>query len=206
MKQFGGFAVVKDPYSNAGQGVYIITSEAELDDFMAQEYHYDQFIVQSLIGDSNWSSVRHNNYYYHIGTVPTRQKQRIYVADIRMMVYSSPAGFRPCAIYSRRAHAPLRKTVDAPGHAREMLCTNLSYKQDGQWQSDTQRLLLVDEHDFNTIGIGLDDLIEAYIQTILSVSAIDQMCQQLLNKNNKFKRRLFGSLNSDAALLDEIVL
>ena len=59
VQKFGGKAVIKNPYSNAGQGVFTITNQKELDDFMATDYAYDQFIVQSLIGHYDWSS--HND-------------------------------------------------------------------------------------------------------------------------------------------------
>ena len=86
-----------------------------------------------------------------------------------------------------------------------MLGTNLSSKLgDNEWSSDTNRLLLMDRRDFNKLGIGLDDLIEAYIQTVLSTIAIDQMAQKLFNSKGKFSRRLFGSLNDDPTLLSEI--
>jgi len=49
VKSMGGHAVIKIPYSNAGQGVYTITNQSELDAFMAEEHHYDKFIVQSLV-------------------------------------------------------------------------------------------------------------------------------------------------------------
>lgn len=35
---------------------------------------------------------------------------------------------------------------------------------DGSWGTETERLLLMDSRDFNRIGIGVDDLIEAYMQ------------------------------------------
>lgn len=38
----GGHAVLKVPYSNAGQGVYTITNQAELNDFLTQDHHYDK--------------------------------------------------------------------------------------------------------------------------------------------------------------------
>ena len=46
----GGHAVVKVPYSNAGQGVYTITCPEELANFMAEDSRYDKYIVQSLVG------------------------------------------------------------------------------------------------------------------------------------------------------------
>jgi hypothetical protein len=116
-----------------------------------------------------------------------------------------------------------------------MLGTNLSIKKPtGEWGSESQRLLLMDRKDFNILGIGIDDLIDAYIQTVLSVIAIDKMCIRLMNpsrlmrsgivsrsqsqekikpchelqKSGKeiFDYELFESLNPDKALLDEIWL
>ena len=44
--------------------------------------------------------------------------------------------------------------------------------EDGSWRTQTERLLLMDSRDFNSVGIGLDDLIEAYMQTCLCVSRL----------------------------------
>ena len=52
---FRGKAVIKVPYSNCGQGVYTIINQRELDDFMLTEHCYDKFILQSLVGNVNWS-------------------------------------------------------------------------------------------------------------------------------------------------------
>lgn len=203
VQKFGGKAVIKNPYSNAGQGVYTITSERELEAFMAEEHSYDQFIVQSLIGHYNWSSHSEQGRFYHIGTVPNK-KNNIYVADLRVMIYSSPKGFQPCAIYARRAKAPLEEAV--PEGSWDVLGTNLSVKiGENEWDSDTNRLMLMDRKDFNALGIGIDDLIEAFIQTVLSVVAIDKMAQNLLNKKGQFRQKLFRSLDNDESLLREIM-
>jgi hypothetical protein len=86
-----------------------------------------------------------------------------------------------------------------------MLGTNLSYKKDdGSWETDTNRLVLMDRRDFNKLGIGIDDLIEAYIQTVLSMVAIDKMSQTLFNSQGKFRMKLFKSLNNDESLINEI--
>lgn len=203
VKKFGGRAVIKNPYSNAGQGVYTITSEEELNRFMEEEHSYDQFIVQSLIGHYNWSSTGSEGRYFHVGTIPNK-KGNIYIADLRMMVYSSPQGFLPCAIYARKARKPLASEV--PNNSWEVLGTNLSVKvSENSWDSDTSRLMLMDQKDFNSLGIGMDDLIEAYIQTVLSIVAIDKMAQNLINKKGGFRLKLFKSLDNDQALLSEIV-
>jgi hypothetical protein len=80
-----------------------------------------------------------------------------------------------------------------------MLGTNLSYRdKHGEWSTDTNRLILMDRRDFNHLGIGLDDLIEGYIQTVLSTIAIDKIAQNLTNHRGQFNARLFASINDDA--------
>tara|TARA_R110000868_G_scaffold72133_1_gene210373 strand:+ start:1011 stop:2447 length:1437 start_codon:yes stop_codon:yes gene_type:complete len=205
IKRFGGFAVIKNPYSNAGQGVFTITSELELEEFMEMDHDYDQFIVQSLIGHAKWSSQTDQGKYFHIGTVPNK-KGEIYVADLRMMVYSTPQGFRPAALYARKTRAPLTEHLETGQSSWELLGTNLSIKKGkDQWDSDTHRLMLMDRKDFNNLGIGLDDLIEAYIQAVLAVTAIDKMSEALISAKGAFKMKLFKSLNHDPVLCAEIV-
>lgn len=205
VKKMGGHAVIKVPYSNAGQGVYTIVNEAELKRFMEMDFDYDLFIVQSLIGNYHWSSNSSTGKFYHVGTIPN-QKNQTYVADIRMMVSATENGMRPLCTYARRSELPLIDHISDGTDSWKMLGTNLSYKNpDGSWGSDTNRLMLMDRRDFNRLGIGLDDMIEAYIQTVLSTMAIDKMAQTLVNKQGKFRMRLFKSLNDDAGLINEIM-
>lgn len=204
IKKFGGKAVIKNPYSNAGQGVFTVTNENELNQFMEQEHPYDQFIVQALIGHYEWSSTSDFGRFFHIGTVPNK-KGNIFIADLRVMVYSSPDGFFPCAIYARKAKAPLEAKY--PENSWDVLGTNLSVKLgENKWDSDTSRLMLMDRKDFNTLGIGTDDLIEAYIQTVLSIVAIDKMAQNLISSKGSFRKKLFQSLDNDESLMKEIML
>lgn len=204
--KLGGQAVVKNPYSNAGQGVYTIVNQAELDRFMAMEFEYDLFIVQSLIGNFNWSSSTSRGKFYHVGTLPNRRGET-FAADIRMMVCASKDGFKPLSIYSRRARKPLIDHLVDGGDSWEMLGTNLSIKrEDGGWDSDTNRLMLMDRKDFNRVGVSLDDMIEGYVQTILSTIAVDKMARNLFNVKGRFRRKLFASLNNDPSLLNEILL
>lgn len=205
IERLGGVGVVKDPYSNAGQGVYTITSQTELAAFMATEQRYDRFIVQALVGNSGWSSQGTSGRLFHVGTVPNRHRQ-IFAADLRCMIVGGRAGFEPVAIYSRRARVPLQREPLGGVDSWAMLGTNLSVKlPDGGWSSDTDRLMLMDIRDFNRVGIGLDDLVEAYLQTVMSVVAIDEMAKQLVTKSRKFRRRMFSSLNSDRSMSEEIL-
>lgn len=203
VKRMGGVAVVKVPYSNAGQGVYTITSQRELDAFMALDQRYDQFIVQALIGNVGWSSRSAHGRLYHVGTVPDRQGN-IHVADLRVMVGCGEEGFFPVALYARRARQPLADALTEESDSWQMLGTNLSIKQQDSWDTDTDRLLLMDSRNFNRLGLGFDDLVEAYIQTVLSVTAIDDMCQRLLTSKGRFRRKLFSSINPDPMLVSEI--
>ncbi|SAL95646.1 hypothetical protein [Absidia glauca] len=203
IQSMGGHAVLKVPYSNAGQGVYTITNEDELDNFLKQDHHYDKFIVQSLVGNASWSSVTRSGKFYHVGTIPNK-KSNTFVSDLRMMVTGSSQGFRPICIYGRKARLPLTGELDPHANTWDMLGTNLSVKlPDGGWTTDTSRLILMDRKDFNQLGLGIDDLIDAYIQTVLAVIAIDRMSIRLM-ENGTFDYQLFQSLNPDNALLHEI--
>ena len=202
VNRFGGNAVVKIPYSNAGVGVYTIVGDDELDAFMATEQKYDQFIVQALVGNHRWSSITRRGRLYQVGTVPNKRGE-IYVADLRMMVCAGKDGFRPLAVYARRAAAPLPQGRKA-GPSWDVLGTNLSTKTGDGWATDADRLMLMDRRDFNQLGLGLDDLVEAYIQTVLSAIAIDKLAQTLISQKGKLRRKLFRSLNDDPTLIEEL--
>jgi hypothetical protein len=77
---------------------------------------------------------------------------------------------------------------------------------ENKWESDTNRLMLMDRKDFNALGVGIDDLIEAYIQTVLTITAIDKMSKTLINKKGTFRMKLFKSLDNDETLLKEIMV
>jgi len=59
--------------------------------------------------------------------------------------------------------------------------------------------------DFNSLGISMDDLIESYIATVLSVIAIDKMACRLLDPKGRFDMELFSALNPDDVLCAEIL-
>ena len=206
VKKLGGQAVVKIPYANAGQGVFTLVNEQELDAFMEKDFPYDMFIVQSLIGNYHWSSQSAEGKFYHVGTMPTKRNQS-FVADVRMMVTTMSEGLRPVAIYARRARMPLVNHLESGQDSWDVLGTNLSIlNQDGSFGSDTNRLMMMDRKDFNKLGISVDEMIEGYIQTVLALIAIDKMAEMLINSKGRLKTRLFRSLNDDEKLMDEIVL
>jgi hypothetical protein len=59
------------------------------------------------------------------------------------------------------------------------------------WDYDTNRLMIMDRRDYNKLGLELDDLIETYIQTVLSTIAIDEMCIELMNSKGEFSLKKF---------------
>ena len=204
IERMGGYGVVKVPYANAGQGVYTIASQVELDAFMALDHSYDRFIVQGLVGHPHWSSRTSRGRLFHVGTVPNKRNE-IFVADIRVMVGAGPNGFFPVALYARRTRSPLQAELDESMDSWAMLGTNLSVKrEDGSWGTEPERLLIMDSRNFNQLGLGLDDLVEAYLQTVMAVTSIDDMAQRLVNTKGQFRRRLFASLNPDPTLLAEV--
>ncbi len=204
LERFGGQAVIKNPYSNAGQGVYTVTSPLELAVFQSEEHDYNDFIVQSLIGNYNWSTTSSEGKYYHVGMIPNK-KNEIYVADLRFMIASTKDGFVPIAMYARRAEKPLKNNLEAFENSWDILGTNLSVKTPDGWDSETRRLKLMDNKDFNQLGLSLDSLIEAYIQSVLSTIAIDKMADQLIGSKKSLKRKLFHAMNGDPILMDEIM-
>lgn len=202
--QFGYKAVVKVPYGHAGQGVYIITNEKQLDAFLEIEFEYEQFIVQQLVGHPDWSSVVQDDVFFQVGTVPNKRGES-YVFDVRMMVCNTAQGFKPMVIYSRKTAKPMPSELNSKD-VNDVLITNLSsLNPDGTWKTDPSRLLLMDNRDFNKLGLSLDNLIEGYIQTVLATTAIDEMAQNLISTKGNLKRKLFRSLNDDGALMSEIL-
>ncbi|KAK4532382.1 hypothetical protein CCYA_CCYA12G3239 [Cyanidiococcus yangmingshanensis] len=216
--RLGGFAAIKVPYSNAGQGVFTITSQEEFDRFYEAESkrpnRYDKYIVQALISNHEWSSagagssatasMESYSRLYHVGTMPDK-RGHIYVSDLRMMICGGPDGFVPVGLYARRARAPLAK--EPANNSWEQLGTNLSVKVgEGLFTSESERLMLMDKKDFNLLGLSLDDLIDAFVETCLAVRAIDVMAQWLCSdRDRRFSLSLFRSVCGDDSLIREIM-
>jgi hypothetical protein len=181
--QFGKSLVVKVPDSNAGQGVYTITSDKELNDVLEilKPYQPQSYIVQELINSNYIPGKDEDKLRYHVGTIPD-EKDRSYAFDIRMMMHYTVSGTRPLAVYSRRARLPLNKPLPEDANSWELYGTNLSVKQNDGWTYDDERLLLYDMRNFGRLGLGIDELIDAFIQSALATFAIDQHAQQLFKK------------------------
>ena len=115
-------------------------------------------------------------------------------------------GFFPVAVYARRARRALPEELAPNVPSWDVLGTNLSVKNpDGSFSTQPERLLMMDSRDFQLLGIGLDDLIEAYMQTVLATAAIDRLAGKLVSRGGGFRYNLFRSLNPDAKLLAELM-
>ncbi|KAI8867536.1 hypothetical protein GQ42DRAFT_171647 [Ramicandelaber brevisporus] len=208
----GGHAVIKVPCGHSGKGVYTITNEMELADFMEEEHHYGKFIVQSLIGGAGWSSQTSKGKVFHAGTMPDQNGDK-YVYDLRIVVVTDDDGFRPVSLSARRARKPLSNdladiTVDGSS-SWEMLGTNLTGidPTDGSRTFDDDRLILMDMDGFDTLGLGMDDLIDGYIQTVLATIAIDRMSLQLQPAgSDSFDLEKFKEMNPDPVLIAELMM
>ena len=220
-------AVIKIPYSNAGQGVFTVQNKFELDEFMIDScaVAYEKFIIQELIDSA--------------GTVPSGPKSYKFVWDLRVMIAATSGGYRPLVLYARKAAAPLVSNKDewreqrddddgegirtdgetdsttsnvAGADSRSMYLTNLSEKLgENQWTTDTERLVVLDEEDFGVLGITLDGLVDGYVQAVLATVAIDKMAGRLwtaptTTTTGRFDKSAFQSLSEDAALLSEIYI
>lgn len=204
MKSLGGKAVIKVPYANAGQGVFTIINEQELEKFLKIDFSYEKFIVQELIGSSHWSLLAANDELYHVGTVPDKNGDK-FVYDLRFMVANNSGGFMPNALYARRARESLSTPYDKISNSWDVLGTNLSKKiSKNEWDTDIERLIVMDSNDFEMLGLGIDRIIESYVQTCLATIAIDKMATHLVKENGSLNLDLYRSMNGDRQLMSEI--
>lgn len=195
-------AVIKVPYDNCGKGVYTIVNDYELGKFLNADHDYEKFLIQSLCGNFKWSSGQ----YFHLGTLPNIITNDIFAFDIRMLVKSNKNGFSPVSVNFRRARKPLADNLDNMDSSWDILGTNLSMTiGKNNWKTDEERLLVMNDEDFTQLGIDIDDLIESYVQTVLAIIAIDQLCIQFYDDSNQiFDVDLFRKINPDEVLINEI--
>jgi hypothetical protein len=181
-------AVIKIPYSNAGQGVFTIHNEKELDEFMidARTIPYQKYIIQNLVVSS--------------GTRPDNDGNK-YVWDLRFMLYSCENGYEPLVMYARKAVSPL--VIETDGNSRDIYLTNLSEKTAAGWTTHSERLIIMDEEEFGSLNIEINNLVDAYFQSLFATIAIDKMADQLF-ADGSFLSELFHKLNNDVGLLEEI--
>jgi hypothetical protein len=196
-------AVVKDPYSNAGQGVFTITSRKELDEFVKTADNDRIYIVQQLIGNTSTTSNGKLEPLVHTGT--TSANGNSYAFDVRMMVVNTPEGYRPVSMYGRRAKAPLESRVGGEISSWDVFGTNLSVKLGAdKWKYDEEeRQIVVTDNQFGEMNLSIADIADIYLQAVVSNLAINQMADRLM-RYGTFDFKLFSRLNKDPGLVDTI--
>lgn len=157
-------AAIKDPRSHAGQGVLTVASREEWQKCESHLPECAQFVVQELIGDGSQNTI-----LTHAGTLPDASGAR-FAFDLRIVVGAGKDGWLPLSLYARRAHVRLGDAASS----WDVLGTNLSVRSsDGDWQTEPERLIPVDEKNFESLNLSFDDLAEAFILTVLATHAID---------------------------------
>jgi len=181
-------AVIKIPYSNAGQGVFIIHNRQELQEFLAnaKNYSYEKFIIQELVSPK--------------GTTPDISGNS-YICDLRFMTYYNGTNPVPLIMYARKAKSPYVKGSNTSGH--DMYLTNLSEKTTAGWHTHSERLILLDIEEYPTLNMNIANLVDAYFQSVFATIAIDMMADKLYDDG--FNIELFKTLNDDPSLLAEIL-
>lgn len=169
----GGSMVIKVPDSNAGQGVYTVVSEEELEFALSQIDKEDQYLVQQLIHSNYSKGLDPTQAWYHVGTIPDN-KGRSYAFDLRLMMHATEEGIRPLAVYSRRSGFPLNQPLPENMNSWEVYGTNLSIKGEDGWTYADERLMLFDVRNFGQLGLGIDELIKGFVQSAMAIYAIDQ--------------------------------
>lgn len=175
-EKLGKSMVIKVPDSNAGQGVYTITSDKELAKAMKElekNPKDETYLIQQLIYSNYIKGASKQDSWYHVGTIPDN-KNRSFAFDLRLMMSYTSDGIRPLAVYSRRARLPLNKPLPEGADSWELYGTNLSVKQMEGWSYEDERLMLYDIRNFATLGLGIDELITGFVQSAMATYAIDK--------------------------------
>lgn len=68
-----------------------------------------------------------------------------------------------------------------------------------------QRVYCVDDDGMKSMGIGIDDVVDVFMQTVYCTLAIDNMCKKLTMEDGELNMQLLKELNPDPRLLAEVV-
>jgi hypothetical protein len=123
--------------------------------------------------------------WYHVGTIPDN-KGRSFAFDLRLMMHATEEGMRPLAVYSRRSRFPLNTPLPEDMNSWEVYGTNLSVKGEDGWTYADERLMLFDVRNFGQLGLGIDEMIKGFVQSIMGVYAIDQNARKTFGDKPSF--------------------
>lgn len=137
----------------------------------------------------------------------------MYAYSFRIVACNSPTGFKMITICCARAPAPFAKNGEAAEiapnallnkirtvHENDVYITNIGPNPNGE-----ERSFYVDDAGMKGMGIGMDDVIDGFMQTVYSIHAIDNMCKKLTMEDGELNMQLLTELNPDPQLLAEVV-
>ena len=207
------YGVVKLPYSNAGQGVFTITSEKDLKDFRERVDNDKTLILQQLIGYGDIRSNGKMTPLTHIGSLVDGKR---YATDIRMMVINGKhengeSGYHPVSMYARKAENPLEDLTNPNIASWDVLGTNLSELTGREeesnrktWATHNDRRIVVTKEQFPSLDLSIEDLVDTYIQAVQANFAINEMANYLM-KDGTFQKERFEELNGDHSIMEDLI-
>lgn len=138
---------------------------------------------------------------------------QMYAYTVRIIACDSPTGFKTIAICCARAPAPFAKNGETAEIASDALLNKIkTVHEDDAYVSNIgtnpdseQRSFYVDDAGMKGMGIGMDDVVDGFMQTVYSTLAIDNMCKKLTMEDGELNMQLLKELNPDPQLLAEVV-
>lgn len=132
----------------------------------------------------------------------------LYACTIRIIACSLPSGFKMTAIRGARAPEPFAsicsETNRSPTSTKTLnedaYITNI-----GTDDRSASRLVILDDAAMRGLAIGIDDIVDGFIQTVFSIHAIDAMCKRLTTSDGELNLQLLKELNPDPQLLAELM-
>jgi len=200
-QEFGFRAIIKTPYDGHGRGIYVVRDEADVDKFLALDSsRYNLFLVQDLIGFETDICKDNPSRYTHVGYVgPDHSK---YAYSLRMIVTDSPTGYKLICICGARASMPFyRGRADVVDEQSDLsYITNIVPKE----LEGMERDIPASEDGVKRMGFTVDNVVDAYLQSVMCMLAIDQVCQNLFREDGCLDLELLKKLCPDPQLLSEV--
>lgn len=100
-----------------------------------------------------------------------------YAFDLRAVVHHTLGGFRPLALYGRRAATPLASLRPGTVTAAALdaaLKVNIAVSTGGGFRLELERLLIGDAVGWHSMGLSVDDARRAMVQAMLATAAVDR--------------------------------
>lgn len=134
---------------------------------------------------------------------------QLYASTVRIIACSDPSGFKMTAIRAARAARPFTSirseenkllTDSIETLDEDAYITNL-----GTTGRSESRAIIIDDAAMDALAIGIDDVVDGFMQTVFSIHAIEDMCKRFTTKDGELNLELLKELNPDPQLLAELI-